>query len=321
MAGQRRANPRLASVSSAPAVDIRGLVKHYGGKPAVDGLSLTAGRAQVTAILGPNGAGKTTTIEICEGYRRPDDGTVAVLGLDPVRDARELRPRVGVMLQSGGIPTAARASEYLRVMASFYAHPIDPALLLAMLGLEGCGRTPFRRLSGGQQQRLSLAAAVVGRPELVFLDEPTAGLDPQARHATWELIEGLRAAGTAVILATHYMEEAERLADRIAIVDHGRLAVAGTLDELCGSSGQLRFRAEPGLDIEALLAALPAGSAAKESPAGHYMIEVTDGVDPRLVATVTAWCAERGILAQSLRIESRTLEDVFLELTGRELRS
>ena len=308
-------------MSSAPAVDIHGLVKHYGGKSAVDGLSLSAGRAQVTAILGPNGAGKTTTIEICEGYRRPDGGTVRVLGLDPVRDARELRPRVGVMLQSGGIPTAARAAEYLRVMASFYAHPIDPARLLAMLGLEGCGRTPFRRLSGGQQQRLSLAAAVVGRPELVFLDEPTAGLDPQARHATWELIEGLRAAGTAVILATRYMEEAERLADHIAIVDHGRLAVAGTPAELCGSSGQLRFRAEPGLDVEALLAALPAGTAAKESPAGHYMIEVQAGVDPRLVAAVTAWCAERGILAQSLRIESRTLEDVFLELTGRELRS
>ena len=308
-------------MSSAPAVDIRGLVKRYGGRTAVAGLSLTAGRAQVTAILGPNGAGKTTTIEICEGYRRPDDGTVAVLGLDPVRDARQLRPRVGVMLQAGGIPTAARAAEYLGVMARFYAHPIDPARLLTLLGLDSCGRTPYRRLSGGQQQRLSLAAAVIGRPELVFLDEPTAGLDPQARHATWDLIESLRAAGTAVILATHYMEEAERLADQIVIVDHGRVATSGTLPELCGSSGQLRFRAEPGLDIDALIAALPAGSAAKESPAGHYMIEVRDGVDPRLVAAVTAWCAERGVLAQSLQIESRTLEDVFLELTGRELRS
>ena len=285
------------------------------------GLSLRAERAQVTAILGPNGAGKTTTIETCEGYRRPDAGTVRVLGLDPVADARRLRPRVGVMLQSGGIPTAARAQEYLRVQASFYARPVDPSVLLSGLGLDGCGRTPFRRLSGGQQQRLSLAAAVIGRPELVFLDEPTAGLDPQARHATWELIEGLRAAGTAVILATHYMEEAERLADHIVIVDRGQVVAAGAPRELCGSAGQLRFRAEPGLDVDALLAALPAGSAAKESPAGHYMIEVDGGVDPRLVAAVTAWCAERGILAQSLRIESRTLEDVFLELTGRELRS
>ena len=308
-------------MSSAPAVEIRGLVKHYGGRAAVAGLSLTAGRAQVTAILGPNGAGKTTTIEICEGYRRPDDGTVAVLGLDPVADARRLRPRIGVMLQAGGVPTAARAAEYLRVQARFYANPIDPALLLTKLGLDGCGKTPYRRLSGGQQQRLSLAAAVIGRPELVFLDEPTAGLDPQARHATWELIEGLRAAGAAVILATHYMEEAERLADHIVIVDGGQVVADGTPRELCGSAGQLRFRAEPGLDVEALVAALPAGSAAKESPAGHYMVEVQDGVDPRLVAAVTAWCAERGILAQSLRIESRTLEDVFLELTGRELRS
>ena len=225
------------------------------------------------------------------------------------------------MLQAGGVPTAARAAEYLRVQARFYANPIDPALLLAKLGLDGCGKTPYRRLSGGQQQRLSLAAAVIGRPELVFLDEPTAGLDPQARHATWDLIEGLRAAGAAVILATHYMEEAERLADQIVIVDGGRVVADGTPRELCGSAGQLRFRAEPGLDVEALVAALPVGSAAKESPAGHYMVEVQGGVDPRLVAAVTAWCAERGILAQSLRIESRTLEDVFLELTGRELRS
>jgi ABC-2 type transport system ATP-binding protein len=307
-------------VSSAPAVEIRGLVKQYGGRAVVAGLSLTAGRAQVTAILGPNGAGKTTTIETCEGYRRPDRGTVRVLGLDPVKDARALRPRVGVMLQAGGVPTAARAAEYLQVQARFYAHPIDPARLLAQLGLDACGKTPYRRLSGGQQQRLSLAAAVIGRPELVFLDEPTAGLDPQARHATWDLIEGLRAAGAAVILATHYMEEAERLADQIVIVDGGQVAAAGTPLQLCGSAGQLRFRAEPGLDVEALLAARPAGSAAKESPAGHYMIEVLGGVDPRLVAAVTAWCAERSILAQSLRIESRTLEDVFLELTGRELR-
>ena len=308
-------------MSSAPAVEIRGLVKQYGGRAVVAGLSLTAGQAQVTAILGPNGAGKTTTIETCEGYRRPDAGTVAVLGLDPVRDARALRPRIGVMLQAGGVPTAARAAEYLRVQARFYAHPLDPALLLAKLGLDGCGKTPYRRLSGGQQQRLSLAAAVIGRPELVFLDEPTAGLDPQARHATWDLIEGLRAAGAAVILATHYMEEAERLADQIVIVDGGQVVADGTPRELCGSAGQLRFRAEPGLDVEALVTALPVGSAAKESPAGHYIVEVHDRVDPQLLAAVTAWCAEHGVLAQDLRIESRTLEDVFLELTGRELRS
>ena len=306
---------------SAPAVQISGLVKHYGRTVAVAGLSLQAERAQVTAILGPNGAGKTTTIEICEGYRRPDDGIVRVLGLDPVRDAKKLRPKVGVMLQSGGIPTAARPGEYLRVMASFHANPIDPGLLIDRLGLGSCLRTPFRRLSGGQPQRLSLAAAVIGRPELVFLDEPTAGLDPQARHATWSLIGGLRDAGAGVILTTHYMEEAERLADRVAVVDHGHLVAAGTPAELTGTAGQLRFRAEPGLDTDSLIAALPPGSAAKESPAGYYVVEVHDRVDPQLLAAVTAWCAEHGVLAQSLRIENRTLEDVFLELTGRELRS
>jgi ABC-2 type transport system ATP-binding protein len=307
-------------VNTQPAVEIDGLVKRYRNATAVAGLSLRAERAQVTAILGPNGAGKTTTIETCEGYRRPDGGTVRVLGLDPVADARALRPRVGVMLQSGGVPTTVRAAEYLRVMASFYARPLDPARLLDTLGLTGCARTPYKQLSGGQQQRLALAAAIVGRPELVFLDEPTAGLDPQARHATWELIEGLRAAGTAVILATHYMEEAERLADRVAIVDHGRLVADGTPATLTGTAGQLRFRADPGLDTDGLLAALPVGSAAKESPAGHYLVERPEGIDPQLIAAVTAWCAERGVLAAKLQIESRTLEDVFLELTGRELR-
>jgi ABC-2 type transport system ATP-binding protein len=308
-------------VNTPPAVEIDGLVKSYRNATAVAGLSLRAERAQVTAILGPNGAGKTTTIETCEGYRKPDGGTVRVLGLDPVADARRLRPRVGVMLQSGGVPTTVRAGEYLRVMASFYARPLDPALLLDTLGLAGAARTPYRQLSGGQQQRLALAAAIVGRPELVFLDEPTAGLDPQARHATWGLIDGLRAAGTAVILATHYMEEAERLADRVAIVDHGRLVANGTPASLTGTAGQLRFRAEPGLDTDGLLAALPVGSAAKESPAGHYLVERPEGIDPQLIAAVTAWCAERGVLAARLQIESRTLEDVFLELTGRELRA
>jgi ABC-2 type transport system ATP-binding protein len=313
--------PRLASVSTAAAVEIVSLVKHYGHTAAVAGLSLRAELSQVTAILGPNGAGKTTTIEICEGFRRPDGGSVRVLGLDPARDGRALRPRVGVMLQSGGVPTAVRAGEYLRVMARFHARPIDPQLLLDRLGLAGCARTPYKRLSGGQQQRLSLAAAIIGRPELVFLDEPTAGLDPQARHATWDLIAALRAVGTAVILTTHYMEEAERLADRVVIVDNGNLVAQGSPAELTGTAGQLRFRAEPGLDTEGLLAALPAGTAAKESPAGHYVVEVHDRVTPRLIAAVTAWCAEHGVLAQSLRIESRTLEDVFLELTGRELRT
>jgi ABC-2 type transport system ATP-binding protein len=308
-------------VTQAPAVEVDRLVKRYRDATAVAGLSLCAYRGEVTAILGPNGAGKTTTIETCEGYRRADSGTVRVLGLDPVSDARELRARVGVMLQSGGVPTTARAAEYLRVQASFYARPLDPAAVLSVLGLTSSARTPYKQLSGGQQQRLGLAAAVIGRPELVFLDEPTAGLDPQARHATWELIEGLRAAGTAVILATHYMEEAERLSDQVVIVDHGHVVASGPPAELTGSAGQLRFRAEPNLDLTGLVAALPADARAKESPAGHYLVEVTGRVDPQLIALVTAWCAEHGVLARDLQIESRTLEDLFLELTGRDLRS
>jgi ABC-2 type transport system ATP-binding protein len=296
------------------------MVKRYGAVTAVDGLSLTARRGEVTAILGPNGAGKTTTIEVCEGYRNADGGAVRVLGLDPARDGGALRPRIGVMLQSGGIPPSVPAREYLTLLSRFHARPLDPGWLLDVVGLTASARTPYKRLSGGQQQRLSLAAAVIGRPELVFLDEPTAGMDPQARHATWELIGGLRADGVSVILTTHFMEEAERLSDYVVIIDAGREVADGSPAELTGSAGQLRFRAEPGLDTDSLLSALPADSAAKESPAGHYLIEVRGSVEPGLLAAVTAWCAERGVLPSTLRIESRTLEDVFLELTGRELR-
>jgi ABC-2 type transport system ATP-binding protein len=303
--------------AAEPAIRIAGLVKRYGAVTAVDGLSFEAARGEVTALLGPNGAGKTTTVEICEGFRTADAGTVSVLGRDP-GDA-SLRARIGVMLQSGGVPTTARAGEFLRLVASFYADPVDPSTLLDRLGLAEHAKTPFKRLSGGQQQRLSLATAVVGRPELVFLDEPTAGLDPQARHATWELIEELRDSGVAVLLTTHYMEEAERLSDTVVIVDGGRVVARGTPAELTGAERQLRFRARPGLGLDELLSALPDGSAAKESPAGHYLVE--GEVRPELLATVTAWCASHGVLAEDLRIERRTLEDVFLELTGRELRS
>jgi ABC-2 type transport system ATP-binding protein len=309
-------------VESTPAVEISGMVKRYGPVTAVDGLTLTAGAGQVTAVLGPNGAGKTTTIEVCEGYRRVDSGTVRILGLDPMRAAAALRPRVGVMLQSGGIPPAVPALEYLKTLSRFHVKPHEPAWLLDIVGLTGLAKTPYKRLSGGQQQRLSLAAAVIGRPELVFLDEPTAGLDPQARHATWDLVSALRHDGVGVVLTTHFMDEAERLADHVVIIDHGQAVAAGSPGELTGSAGQLRFRAEPGLDTDSLLAALPPGSAAKESPSGHYLIEVDDGViQPALLAAVTAWCADRSVLPSSLRIESRTLEDVFLELTGRELRA
>jgi ABC-2 type transport system ATP-binding protein len=301
------------------ALEVDGLVKRYGDRTAVDGLSLCARRGAVLALLGPNGAGKTTTVEVCEGFRSPDAGTVRVLGRAP-RDAA-LRPRVGVMPQSGGAYPGLRCGEMLRLVASYAAQPLDPDLLLERLGLVDVARTAYRRLSGGQQQRLSLALAVVGRPELVFLDEPTAGLDPQARRAAWELIEALRADGVAVVLTTHLMDEAERLADAVVVVDAGRVVAAGTVRELTsdGAAGQLRFRSTPGLDLDQLLLALPDGCAAKESPAGAYLVE--GPMDPQLLAAVTAWCAGNGVMAEDLRVESRSLEDVFLELTGRELRA
>ncbi|MFG1810165.1 ABC transporter ATP-binding protein [Streptomyces sp. NPDC049040] len=303
-----------------PAVEVTGLVKRYGTRTAVDGLDLAVPRGSVTAVLGPNGAGKTTTVEVCEGYRRPDGGSVRVLGLDPVTQGAALRPRIGVMLQAGGVYPGAHAEEMLRHTAALHAHPIDPALLMERLGLESCGRTTYRRLSGGQQQRLALAMAVVGRPELVFLDEPTAGLDPQARHATWDLVRELRADGATVVLTTHFMDEAEQLADQVVIIDGGRSIARGTPEELCrgGAEGTLRFSGRPGLDLASLLKALPADSAAAELGPGSYRIE--GKIDPQLLATVTSWCAQHGVLPDRLSVERRTLEDVFLELTGRELR-
>jgi ABC-2 type transport system ATP-binding protein len=206
----------------------------YGDVVAVDGLDIVIEQGTITAVLGPNGAGKTTTLETCEGYRRPQSGTVRVLGLDPFSQRQQLLPRIGVMLQQGGAWSGVHAMEMLRHVASLHAHPLDVDVLGARLGLDACGRTPYRRLSGGQQQRLGLAMAVVGRPELVFVDEPTAGLDPKARHTTWDLLRELRAAGVTVVLTTHYIEEAERLADRVHIIDRGRLVMSGTPAELTG---------------------------------------------------------------------------------------
>jgi ABC-2 type transport system ATP-binding protein len=306
---------------SATAVEVVDLVKRYGDKTAVDGLCLTVGRGSITAVLGPNGAGKTTTLETCEGYRRPDAGSVRVLGLDPWADAAALRPRVGVMLQSGGVYPGVRAIEVLRHVASLHAHPVPVNALVERLGLGASGRTPYRRLSGGQQQRLSLAMAVVGRPEIVFLDEPTAGLDPQARRATWELVGDLKADGVTVVLTTHYMDEAEKLADSVAVVDHGRVIAVGSPRELTarGASGTIRFTAAPGLDMVSLAAELPEGTQVRETVPGHYL--VTGALDPRLLASVTAWCAERQVMPEDLAVDRRTLEDVFIELTGHELRT
>jgi len=292
----------------------------YGPVTAVDSLNLTVQPGTVTAILGPNGAGKTTTIETCEGFRKPQSGSVRVLGLDPRAHARELRPRVGVMLQNGGAWSGVRAHEMLRHIASLHAYPLDVDALIDRLGLGACGRTPFRRLSGGQQQRLSLAMAIVGRPELVFLDEPTSGLDPQARRATWDIVRELRDNGVTTVLTTHFMDEAEFLSDFIHIVDAGKVIAEGTPAELSGSGARntVRFTARPGLDVVSLTAALPPGTKVEEIGAGAYV--VSGAVDPALLATLTQWCATHGILAESMLVERQTLEDRFLDLTGRALR-
>ncbi|WP_329017012.1 ABC transporter ATP-binding protein [Streptomyces sp. NBC_00690] len=306
---------------SEPVVQIRGLTKRYGSKTAVSGLDLDVFPALVTAVLGPNGAGKTTTIEICEGYRRADSGTVRVLGLDPIADAARLRARIGVMLQSGGVYSGARADEMLRHMAKLHAHPLDVDALIERLGLGSCGRTTYRRLSGGQQQRLALAMAVVGRPELVFLDEPTAGLDPQARRSTWDLVRELRSDGVSTILTTHFMDEAEQLADDVAIIDAGQVIAQGSPEQLCrgGAENTLRFTGRPGLDVGSLLKALPDGTEAIELTPGAYRI--SGEVGPQLLATVTSWCAQHGVMPDGISVERHTLEDVFLELTGKELRA
>lgn len=301
------------------AVEVVDLVKAYAGRPAVDGLSMSVPAGAVTTVLGPNGAGKTTTLETCEGFRRPDAGHVRVLGLDPIRDAHRLRPRVGVMLQSGGIYSAARAVEMVRHVASLYATPLDVVALSSRLGLDRIGRTPYRRMSGGEQQRVKLACALVGRPELVFLDEPTAGLDPQGRADVWELVDQLRSDGVTVVLSTHLMEEAERLSDHVVVVDGGRVVAAGSPAQLTASAADevITFRGPLHLDVAGLVGALPEGCVVAEGPPGTYRVD--GSVDPQVLATVTAWCAGNGVMPRDLTVGRRTLEDVFLELTGRGL--
>ena len=293
----------------------------YADKVAVDHLDLTVDRGTITAVLGPNGAGKTTTLETCEGYRKPQEGTVRVLGLDPQRDRRDLLPRIGVMLQDGGAWSGVRAEEMLRHIARLHAHPLDTDVLGERLGLGDCGRTPYRRLSGGQQQRLKLAMAIVGRPELVFVDEPTAGMDPAARRTTWGLLQELRGDGVTVVLTTHHMDEAERLADQIHIIDRGQLIASGSPLELTrGGSSTIRLvvtKPFPAGAPDSLQAAL--GHQLDVTTISDVSLLITGPADSTTLATVSRWCEEHGVLPESLNLGQRNLEDTFLELTGREL--
>ncbi len=313
--------PDVPGTASGAAVVVSGLVMRYADKVAVDHLDMTVARRTITAVLGPNGAGKTTTLETCEGYRKPQAGTVSVLGLDPQRQRRDLLPRIGVMLQDGGAWSGVRAMEMLGHIARLHADPLDIDMLGDRLGLGDCGRTPYRRLSGGQQQRLKLAMAVVGRPELIFVDEPTAGMDPAARRTTWELLQEMRGDGVTIVLTTHHMDEAERLADEIHIIDRGRMIASGTSLELTrGGTSTIRLvvtKPFPEGAPESLKEAL--GQRLDVSTVSEVSLLITGPADSSTLATVSAWCERNDVLPESLHLGQRNLEDVFLELTGRNL--
>src|SRR3984957_10641739 len=259
-----------------PAVECRDLVVRYGDLMAVDGLSLSAERGQVLAVLGPNGAGKTSTVETFEGYRRASGGSVRVLGLDPVTDHHRVVARMGVMLQRGGVYPVMGPRRVLRLFADYYNDPEDPEELLDRVGLRAVARTPWRRLSGGEQQRLSLALTIVGRPEVVFLDEPTAGVDPEGRIAVRRVITDLRDGGACVVLTTHELPEAERVADDVVIMARGRAVARGTVTELAaaGGEGGIRFEGPAALDLAGLSTALGGGpGTVTEDRPGQYRVD------------------------------------------------
>jgi ABC-2 type transport system ATP-binding protein len=299
-------------VSEPSAVEVRDLRITYGDVVAVDGASFSAEAGEVVALLGPNGAGKTSTIEALEGFRRPAAGRVRVLGHDPLADHATVVGRIGVMLQEGGLYPGIRTAEVLDLFAAYYDGPAEPAALLRRVGLEGQAKTTARRLSGGQQQRLSLALALVGRPQVAFLDEPTAGLDVDGRLLVRDVVKEQRDAGVCVLLATHDLAEAEKVADRVVIVDRGRVVADGSPAELMSApAAEIRFGAPAGLDVDGLTAAL--GAAVTEETAGEYRVAVEPS--PRTVAALTAWLAERDLALGDLRAGRQHLEDVFLRLT------
>jgi ABC-2 type transport system ATP-binding protein len=299
-----------------PAIEVAGLTIRYGDVLAVDDLSFDAEAGQVTCVLGRNGAGKTSTIEALEGLRRPHAGRLSVIGLDPRRDHKVLVTRIGVMLQDGGIHPAARVGELARHAAALYPQPVDTPALLERLSLTDLSRRTFRQLSGGEQRRLAMALALIGRPQVVFLDEPTAGVDPAGRQQIRAMVGELRADGVTVLLSTHDLDEAERVADRVVIIDSGRLVASGTIDELQalqGSVDEVRFHAPTGLDTVGLSERLD-GAPVTEARAGEYVVAAA--ATPALVATLTAWLAEHDVSLTGLQTGRRSLEDIFVRLTG-----
>jgi len=295
------------------AVMVEDLVVRHGDLTAVDRVSFRVDRGQVLALLGPNGAGKTTTMDALTGLRRPAAGRVRVLDLDPATQHEALMPHLGVMPQDGGVYPGARPLEMLQLVAAFHASAHDPAGLLERVGLSHRARAPWRTLSGGEQQRLSLALALVGRPEVVFLDEPTAGIDPSGRQLVRQIVADLKTAGLAVIVTTHDLEEAEKVADKVVIIDRGRVVAAGTPVELMRSAGsaEIRFGAPVGLDTAALGKTLMA--AVDEVAPGEYVVKTEP--TPSNINALTSWLAAHDLPLADLRAGRQTLEDVFLRMT------
>ncbi len=298
-----------------PAViEVHQLHKSYGDTVAVDDVSFTVQEGEIFGILGPNGAGKTTTVECIEGLRAPDGGGISVLGLDPRRDRAELTQRLGVQLQDGQLPDRLQVAEALKLYSSFYRLPADWHALMDVLGLAGKSKTRFGKLSGGQKQRLSIALALVGSPRVAVLDELTTGLDPQARRDTWELIEGVRSRGVTIVLVTHFMEEAERLCDRVALIDAGRVVVVDTpaaLTERVKVEQRIQFRPSVPLD-DGLLTHLPDVT----SVIRRGDVVVVTG-NSNALSAVTSVLARNQIVARQLRVEQASLEDAFVALTGK----
>ena len=295
-------------------IEVRHLRKEYDAKVAVADVSFTVERGEIFGILGPNGAGKTTTVECVVGLRKPDGGDIAVLGLNPLRDRAELTQRLGVQLQDGQLPDKMAVGEALRLYRSFYRNPADPQNLMDALGLADKHKTSYADLSGGQKQRLSIALALIGSPEVAVLDELTTGLDPQARRDTWSLIQDVRSRGVTILLVTHFMEEAERLCDRVAVIAQGRVAALDTpaaLAERVGTGQRIQFRPSVPVD-DRMLESLP--EVTRVTRKGDVVVVTGTG---NAVAAVMSVLARNQIVAEQLRVEQADLEDAFLALTGR----
>lgn len=307
-------------VPAGAAIEVTGLVKQYDGRTVLHGISFTCRPGTIHALLGPNGAGKTTTVEILEGYRRPDGGAVRVLGHEAGGGGRRLRARVGIMLQGGGFPPLARPIEILELYAGLFRAPEPLRALLGRLDLESVARTPYRALSGGERQRLALAVALVGRPELLILDEPTAGMDPAAKVSVRGLLGDLRRDGATILVTTHDLADVERLADWITVLDRGRIVADGSRTELlAGASPVLRFRIFGGLgeDERADLGDLLGGRVETDGAPDRYRL-VGPAATPELLSRLASWAASRDRLLAEVRAGAEGLEAWYLDLLARE---